>query len=1331
MPPISPKDTSPYSNFVRDPNEYHPGEEPPYIPMTMVDCNGIVLYETDGFDLLLAIIYRDDVTTLKQYLDITPWVIEEKEELPLYYSFFYTAVSAGSLGALKTLLSHYERVMGQCQRITFRKRGFTLLNEAARRGYLEIVEFLLRNQPLYADIHERDYTGCTAIAAASDLYSTRYIEAFNWQPSVDRSEAVINLLLEWGACPTDVVARAHSYSSWKPETVLSMASEWASAKMIARLVSGSADVHARFTKSSLQLRLYDEQDYIVQNVSAVHMASFHGNFVALETLLAHHGNAVSILEMLSSCDSRGSTALHWATRHNLFNPNSHESVQNIKATIDLILDTCAGLVNIQDVEGNTALHCAARYLCKKGVFMPIFDTICDKGGDASIRNNRGETPLHNVFALEEEAVDTHILSLLLTNGAKVNDIDHAGNTTLHIAARRLDHHGAITFLIEQGADATIRNSKNETPVHIASSGNAYAPGVAEKVEIQNVVLATLTNAGGIELMDVPNAEGKTPRQICKAQRASRYRVWNIPTPHLIPRLASVTCNRMRHHFLVILAGAVTFASGELWPYSRYYGYHDAGFVTSPSRHPSLESFKEPTNCFVEWLGTVVNKNDNYELQEVFENGTISDNATSIESLSSRIATPQQPVIGPQVPNQGSDNDPMVEASLLFRSLNYELEQDCLCNKSNWWFRTYEGHCNWLKKGESGEGSVGSARPRDYQQYVYADSVSKPREGPNPRAVSNAFFKRKKKIYYDHTPLLLGLIEFIMHDVTYSQDSINEFIEVPMPEDEEIFPLNTTLKVPRTQSMPGTGTSRSNPRENMNMATAWLDISSLYGSNSDVAHRLRSKIDGKLLTQEIQPPGTKETASYLPFNTLGVPINTRPGVKPEELFAGGDPRTNEDWLLLGIHTLLLREHNRLCDILKKQKPGWDDEQLYQTVRLVMSAKHALIANAYQMAYWTEEMPWPRDDGFPLYRQMFGENALEINPANTYPWPLVTKNGKPMTVSAEMAVIYRFHEFIIPSFPIKDQNNKTLWEQNLFDTSFNSTGFLDVGLERILAGALSSHIPNFKSGVDESFRSAGFYRGRPFDIVVSSIVHEREQGLPTFNQYFRQYNAQDPEVVVPIRDTWEKFSTDPQVIQDLKKLYTHPDDVDLVVGCQLDEEWFPGTTVPKSALIISLFSLFGMGNSDRFSIGFAMMRCLLVDRPWDCHPSNALEDLIWERMDVLGFPNFRFYSDFWVRELDLPAHGTNLLWRLITENSEINCLQRSPLFPPDRHTNPVLCSREASQGSPLAILFKLFQIALSLLKQGPYSFIATAIITAGSGILAIIHYLGWKTSVRRKT
>ena len=154
------------------------------------------------------------------------------------------------------------------------------------------------------------------------------------------------------------------------------------------------------------------------------------------------------------------------------------------------------------------------------------------------------------------------------------------------------------------------------------------------------------------------------------------------------------------------------------------------------------------------------------------------------------------------------------------------------------------------------------------------------------------------------------------------------------------------------------------------------------------------------------------------------------------------------------------------------------------------------------------------GFPLYREMSGEDVLGINPANSYPWPLVTKGGKPMVVSTEMAVVYRFHEFIISSFPIKDALNETIWEQDLFGTGFNATGFIEAGLENVIRGMAATHIPNFKSGVDEAFRSAGKYRGRPFDIVTWSIVHEREQGLPTFNTYFRAYSKQGTQKSMPI-------------------------------------------------------------------------------------------------------------------------------------------------------------------------------------------------------------------------
>jgi hypothetical protein len=63
------------------------------------------------------------------------------------------------------------------------------------------------------------------------------------------------------------------------------------------------------------------------------------------------------------------------------------------------------------------------------------------------------------------------------------------------------------------------------------------------------------------------------------------------------------------------------------------------------------------------------------------------------------------------------------------------------------------------------------------------------------------------------------------------------------------------------------------------------------------------------------------------------------------------------LIIAVETLLLREHNRLCDIIQAQNPAWDDESVYQFARMGLSVKYQMVANGYQQAYFTEEMPGP--------------------------------------------------------------------------------------------------------------------------------------------------------------------------------------------------------------------------------------------------------------------------------------------------------------------------------------------------------------------------------------
>lgn len=82
---------------------------------------------------------------------------------------------------------------------------------------------------------------------------------------------------------------------------------------------------------------------------------------------------------------------------------------------------------------------------------------------------------------------------------------------------------------------------------------------------------------------------------------------------------------------------------------------------------------------------------------------------------------------------------------------------------------------------------------------------------------------------------------------------------------------------------------------------------------------------QLVDGEMYPP----TVADVPIR-----MNYPPWIPPADQIAIG----HEVFGLLpglGMYaTLWLREHNRVCDILKAEHPTWDDEQLFQTSRLII-------------------------------------------------------------------------------------------------------------------------------------------------------------------------------------------------------------------------------------------------------------------------------------------------------------------------------------------------------------------------------------------------------------
>jgi hypothetical protein len=73
---------------------------------------------------------------------------------------------------------------------------------------------------------------------------------------------------------------------------------------------------------------------------------------------------------------------------------------------------------------------------------------------------------------------------------------------------------------------------------------------------------------------------------------------------------------------------------------------------------------------------------------------------------------------------------------------------------------------------------------------------------------------------------------------------------------------------------------------------------------------------------------------------------------------------------------------------------------------------------------------------------------------------------------------------------------------------------------------------------------------FRCIDCDLAYLLTSGL-NLHQYFEGYAKQTPTpaVEVKIRKTFEDFSTDPEMVAQLKRLYKTPDDVDFVVGVQL--------------------------------------------------------------------------------------------------------------------------------------------------------------------------------------
>ncbi len=224
---------------------------------------------------------------------------------------------------------------------------------------------------------------------------------------------------------------------------------------------------------------------------------------------------------------------------------------------------------------------------------------------------------------------------------------------------------------------------------------------------------------------------------------------------------------------------------------------------------------------------------------------------------------------------------------------------------------------------------------------YADGIAS-LAGPNrpsARAVSNGVADQPEGTSLSNsvngTDFVWQWGQFMDHDIDLT-DGAEESADIAVPEGDPFFdPNNTgTQVIPFNRALfdAATGTDASNPREQENEITSWIDGSMIYGSDDDRNSALREAGTPFLATS---------SGNLLPFNTNSLSNANGFVSDPTTLFLAGDVRANEQLGLTVMHTLFVREHNRIAQGLLDDDANADVDAVYEQARRLVIAKIQVI------------------------------------------------------------------------------------------------------------------------------------------------------------------------------------------------------------------------------------------------------------------------------------------------------------------------------------------------------------------------------------------------------
>ena len=347
--------------------------------------------------------------------------------------------------------------------------------------------------------------------------------------------------------------------------------------------------------------------------------------------------------------------------------------------------------------------------------------------------------------------------------------------------------------------------------------------------------------------------------------------------------------------------------------------------------------------------------------------------------------------------------------------------------------------------------------------------------------------------------------------------------IPIPPGDPRIHRSRCIGVTRSSAVCGSGTTsvfynKMATREQMNQITSYIDASNVYGSSEEEANHLRDfSTESGLLRTGIVMAGKP----LLPFQS-DFPIDCQLDASTSHIpcFQGGDVRANEQLALLSMHTLWMRQHNRVASELLSYNPHWQGDQIYHETRKILGAQ-------LQHITYTHWLP-----------NIIGPTGMKM---------LGSYRGYDPTVDASVlnsfaAAAFRFgHGLVNPIMYRLDENFEPIPQGNLplHKAFFAPFRILEEkGIDPLIRGLFAKQAkklkPNEMVNTELTEKLFKLAHDIALDLAAINIQRGRDHGLPGYNRYRELCGLRKATTFHELQD--EIANT--KVRNKLRRLYGHP-------------------------------------------------------------------------------------------------------------------------------------------------------------------------------------------------